>query len=245
MKKTKLPNHISIVPRISNFYLQIKVYLSLFLRVCQATSYWLCSVGVTFPDRISIGGKKRGHKEVLCVLTATPGVFQLTYPICAEDVTACISWYICYVLLLAQKGGKRFWPQHVTPVGLFLGQAQPHMARTRGPKRDSAFRQQHRYCQSRVSTTLFHIKNEKMPEQVISWHFSWSFHEVFHLKLKYYTLTVIILHLFLTVFQACAVFFLLPKDSLIMHQDSDWFFHFGKTDLVSSITPAPQRRQLK
>lgn len=41
-------------------------------------------------DRIDIGGK-RGHTEdtqVLCILTATPGMFQLTHPICAEDVTA-------------------------------------------------------------------------------------------------------------------------------------------------------------
>lgn len=197
-----------------------------------------------FPDRINIGGKKREHTEVVCVLTATPGVFQLTHPISAEDVTACISWYICYVLLLAQKGGKRFWPQPVTPAGLFLGQAQPHTARTQGPKLGSAFRQQHRYCQSRVSTTLFHTKNEKKPEQVAFWYFNRSLHEVFHPKLKYYTLTVIILHLFLTMFQACAVFLLLPKDSLIMHQDSDRFFHFGKTDLVSFITPASQRRKL-
>jgi len=111
-----------------------------------------------FPDRNDIGGKKRGHTAVLCVLTATPGVFQLTNPICAEDVTACVSWYICYVLLLTQKGGKRFWPQPVTPVGLFLGQAQPRMARAQGPKLGSAFRQRHRYCQSRVSITIFHIK---------------------------------------------------------------------------------------
>lgn len=114
-----------------------------------------------FPDRIDIGGKERGPTEVLCVLTATPGVLQLTHPVCAEDVTACISWYICYVLLLTQKGGKRFWLQPVTPVELFVGQAQPHMARTQGPKLGSAFRQQHRYCQSRVSTTLFHTKNAR------------------------------------------------------------------------------------
>lgn len=90
------------------------------------------------PDRIDIG-RKRGHTEVWCVLTATPGMFQLTHPTCAEDVTACIFGYICYILLLTHKGGKRFWPQPVTPVGLFLGQTQHHMARAQGPKLGSAF----------------------------------------------------------------------------------------------------------
>lgn len=66
---------------------------------------------------------------------------------------------------------------------------------------------------------------------------------MFHPELKYYTLIVIILHLSLTVFQACAGFFLLPKESLIMHQDSDRFFQFGKTDLVSSITPPPPKKE--
>lgn len=53
---------------------------------------------------------------------------------------------------------------------------------------------------------------------------------MFYSKLKYYTtLTVIILHLFFTVFQPCEVFFFFflpvqPKDSLIMHQDLDCVF---------------------
>lgn len=187
--------------------------------------------------------KKGAHRGLVYPNSNTRSV---SHPICAEGVTACVSWYICYVLLLAQKGGKRFWPQPVTPVGLFLGQAQPRMARTQGPKLSSAFRQQHRYCQSRVSTTtLFHTKkNEKMPEQGIFWDFNWTLHKVFHPKLKYYTLMMIILHLYFNNVSGLCWFFLLPKDSLIMHQDSDHFFHFGKTDLISSITPSPQRRKI-
>lgn len=109
----------------------MKVHFSLFLRGCQATSYWLHSVRVAFSDRTDVGRKERGHGEVLYVLTAAPGMCQRDDPLRvsaytrAEDVTACVSrWYICCVLLLAQKGGKGFWPQPVTPVGLFLGQAQ-------------------------------------------------------------------------------------------------------------------------
>lgn len=55
---------------------------------------------------------------------------------------------------------------------------------------------------------------------------------------------MIILLLFLTVFQPFTFFFLLPKESLIMHQGLDFFSHFSKTDLVSAITPAPQRKKL-
>lgn len=86
---------------------------------------------MVFSDRTNVGGKERGHREVLCVLTAAPGACQRDDPLRAsaytraEDVAARISrWYICCVLLLALKGGKGFWPSPVTPVGLFLGQAQ-------------------------------------------------------------------------------------------------------------------------
>lgn len=207
--------------------MQIKVDFSLSLRGCQATSYWLYSVRVMFPDRTDTGGKKRGHRGVLCVLTAAPG---LTHPICAEDVTACISWYICCVLLLTQKGGKRFWPQPVTPVGLFLGQVQPHMARTQRSKLGSAFRQQHGYCQSRSSNILaFHVEP------------AWNVPPWIKILYPYSDYTSFI---FNNVSGLWWLFFLLPKESLIMHQDSDQFFHFGKTDLVSSITPPPRRRKL-
>lgn len=144
------------------------------------------------PDRIETVGK-RGHTKVLCVLIATPGVFQSTHPICAEDVTACIFGYICYILLLTHKGGRRFWPQPVTPVELFLGQMQHHMARAQGPKLGSAFRHHHRYCQSRVHISIFHTKKKKKKK----FHFNLSLHKVFHPKLKYYTFAVIILNLFL------------------------------------------------
>lgn len=49
--------------------------------------------------------------------------------------------------------------------------------------------------------------HKKMPEQVIFWYFNGSLHKVFHPELKCYTLTVIKLNLFLTVFQASAGFF--------------------------------------
>lgn len=65
---------------------------------------------------------------------------HLAHPQCAsaptgaEGVTACISWYICYLLLLAQKGGKGFWLQPLAPVGLFFGQTQHSYVRDLGTK---------------------------------------------------------------------------------------------------------------
>lgn len=126
-------------------------------------------VSAMTPDRIETVGK-RGHTKVLCVLTAAPGMFQSTHPICAEDVTACVFGYICYILLLAHKGGKRFWLQPVTPVGLFLEQMQHHMARAQGPKLGSVFRHHHRQCQSRVHISIFHAKKKK------AIHFNLSLH---------------------------------------------------------------------
>lgn len=106
------------------------------------------------------------------------------------------------------EGRKEILARACNPCWVVSWTGAASYGRNSGTKLGSAFRQQHRYCESRVSITLFQTKKkEQMLEQVIFWHFNQFFHKVFHPKLEYYTLTIIIVNLILAMFQPVLVFF--------------------------------------